>query len=101
MFASYIYRLLIILVNFGMNQARPLLEEKVYMDLLDPAIKEEIPLLHLVLIVRVLESCLSYDPTERCSISKVGTYIKTTSLILLLRIVSLITLLIIISLFIT
>ncbi|XP_076890397.1 serine/threonine-protein kinase CDG1-like [Bidens hawaiensis] len=53
--------------------ARPLLEEKVYMELIDPLIKDDVNLLQLVLIVRLLESCLSYDPRERCSISEVVT----------------------------
>ncbi|KAK1437119.1 hypothetical protein QVD17_02904 [Tagetes erecta] len=53
--------------------ARPLLEEKVYMELVDPSIKDDMNLLHLVLIVRVVEKCLSYDPSERCSISEVVT----------------------------
>ncbi|KAL8205129.1 hypothetical protein R6Q57_008680 [Mikania cordata] len=56
-----------------MRWARPLLEEKVYMELVDPSIKEDVNLLQLVLIVRVLENCLSYDPRERCSISQVVT----------------------------
>ena len=51
--------------------ARPLLAEKVYMDLVDPAMKEETHLLQLVLIVRLIENCLSYDPNERCSIAEV------------------------------
>ncbi|KAI3732323.1 hypothetical protein L1987_63527 [Smallanthus sonchifolius] len=53
--------------------ARPLLEEKVYMELVDPSIKDDMNLLQLVLIVRLLENCLSYDPRERCSISEVVT----------------------------
>ncbi|PWA88886.1 serine/threonine-protein kinase CDG1 [Artemisia annua] len=56
--------------------ARPLLAEKVYMDLVDPAMKEETHLLQLVLIVRLLENCLSYDPNERCSIAEVATYLR-------------------------
>ncbi|KAJ0453370.1 putative protein kinase RLK-Pelle-PERK-2 family [Helianthus annuus] len=51
--------------------ARPLLEEKVYMELVDPSIKDNMNLLQLVLIVRVLENCLCYDPRERCLISEV------------------------------
>lgn len=57
-------------------QARPLLEEKVYMELVDPLIKDDMNLLQLVLIVRVVEKCLSYDPSERCSISEVRTFIN-------------------------
>ncbi|KAI3677510.1 hypothetical protein L6452_36774 [Arctium lappa] len=51
--------------------ARPLLEEKMYEDLVDPSMKDVIHLHQLVLIVRVAEDCLSYDPRLRCSISEV------------------------------
>ncbi|XP_024980872.1 putative receptor-like protein kinase At4g00960 [Cynara cardunculus var. scolymus] len=53
--------------------ARPLLEEKMYEDLVDPSMKDDIHLYQLVLIVRVVEDCLSYDPRLRCSISEVVT----------------------------
>nr|GEY24006.1 granule-bound starch synthase 1, chloroplastic/amyloplastic [Tanacetum cinerariifolium] len=56
--------------------ARPLLAQKVYMDLVDPATREETHLLQLVLIVRLLENCLSYDPHERCSIAEVVTDLR-------------------------
>ncbi|KAL2501992.1 putative serine/threonine-protein kinase PBL28 [Forsythia ovata] len=51
--------------------ARPILREKKYMELIDPAVQESLDLYQLFWMVRLAEQCLDWDPKLRMSMHEV------------------------------
>lgn len=72
MYNGYMYQeiLTLVLVLFAV-QARPLLKEKNYPDLIDPRILDSHDVHQLFWMVRVAEKCLSKDPHKRLTMDKV------------------------------
>ncbi|KAK2970301.1 hypothetical protein RJ640_012653 [Escallonia rubra] len=59
--------------------ARPLLRRRKYDDLIDPAVLDSHDLRQLVLMVRLVEKCVSYNPNKRPSIKLVCYIIQPNS----------------------
>lgn len=53
-------------------QARPLLKERNYPDLIDPRIVDSYDIHQLFCMVRLAEKCLSKDPQKRLTMDKVS-----------------------------
>ncbi|XP_022882762.1 receptor-like cytosolic serine/threonine-protein kinase RBK2 isoform X1 [Olea europaea var. sylvestris] len=51
--------------------ARPILSEKKYMELIDPAVQDSVDLYQLFWMVRLAEQCLDCDPKLRMSMHEV------------------------------
>lgn len=60
-------------------QARPLLKEKNYPDLIDPRIMDLHDFHQLLWMVRVAEKCLARDPTKRLTMEKVSLHKSSLS----------------------
>ncbi|EYU35692.1 hypothetical protein MIMGU_mgv1a025168mg, partial [Erythranthe guttata] len=52
------------------SQARPLLREKKYSELIDPLVQDSVDVYQLYWLVRVADKCLSWDPKKRYSMRK-------------------------------
>lgn len=61
-------------------QARPLLKDRNYPDLIDPRILESHDVHQLFWMVRVAEKCLSKDPHKRLTMDKVSEILPHNNL---------------------